>query len=68
MSKKSNKVKVEPKSNELNVKIIKGAGGMVYLYVNDVLVAGPVDPAKSIGDVICEFNTSVLDLPRITRS
>lgn len=62
MSKPSNKKRVEPKANEINVKVLKGAAGL-YLYLDDVMVAGPV--GFGVGDIVCEFNTSCLDRPRI---
>ena len=53
---------VEFKDGTLNVKVLNGAGG-VYLYVNDVMLAGP-NPL-STGTVLCSFDTGVLDLPKV---
>jgi len=51
-------------SDTVNIKLIKGCQGL-YLYLNDVQVAGPIIQGGCLGDVMCSFNTKVIDLPRI---
>jgi hypothetical protein len=65
MSKAAKKKYTEPKTDELNIKIIKGYGGTFYLYINDVQAQICNTFSAMAGDVVCSFNTSFLDFSKI---